>query len=171
MNDAPSLRGGEQDIDQFIKDVTAFKTGLAFSNEETCNAIASTAKDAGRTFMEYLRKYDAGRYALWGANEGEGMRHRIKERFKALTLADKAKLVASLRHKDNEETHTFYERCFTVGLRLTDLEYPKRVEAEDADKYISVANYNSAKKTYGDAKIEDFFVNGLNPEIRNKILE
>ena len=51
INDAPSLSGREQDIDQFINGVTAFKTGSALSNKETCNAIASTAKDAGKTFL------------------------------------------------------------------------------------------------------------------------
>ena len=61
MNDAPSLRGGEQDIDQYIEDVTAFKTGSALTDEETCNAISRTATDAGLTFFQYLRKSDAAR--------------------------------------------------------------------------------------------------------------
>ena len=171
MNDAPSLRGGEQDIDQFIDDVTAFKTGSALSNEETCNAIASTAKDAGKTFLDYLRKKDVARFALWGAHDGEGMRQAIKARFKGLTLADKAKLIASLRQEESEETQTFYERCYQVGVRLTDLEYPRRVEDVNAAGHMTEANYNSAKITYRDTKIEIHFVNGMNPEIRKKILE
>ena len=171
MNDAPSLKGGEQDIDQFIEDVTAFKTGSALTDAETCNAIASTAKEAGKTFLDYLRKKDAAKFTLWGTHDGEGMREAIKTRFKGLTLADKAKLIGTLRQKDDEETQTFFERCYQVGVRLTDLEYPRRVEAEDAPGHMSEANYTSAKTTYRDAKIENHFVNGMNPEIRNKILE
>ena len=112
MNDAPSLRGGKQDIDQYIEDITAFKTGSALTNEETCNAIASSAKEAGETFMEYLRKFYKSRLDLRGAHDGEGMRQEIENRFKGLTLADKAKLIASLRQKDEREIKTFYEWCF-----------------------------------------------------------
>ena len=171
LNDAPSLRGGEQDIDQFIEDVTAFKTGSALTDPEICNAIFHASRDAGRTFMEYLRKHDVERFALWGANDGQGMRQAIRDRFKGLTLADRAKLVATLRHKDDEETQTFYERVFTVALRLTELEFPKRVESEDAEGYMTEETYNSSKKTFRDVQINHYFMNGLNPDIRNKILE
>ena len=165
MNDAPSLKGGEQDIDQCIKDVATFKTGSALTNEETCNAVARTTKDAGLTFFQYLRKSDAARFNLWGANDGEGMRQAISERFKGLTMADKAKLIASLRHKDDEETQTFYERCFTVAVRITKQEFPKRVEAEDPDGYMTVANNNNAKKTFRSANLAHYFIGGLNPDI------
>ena len=165
MNDAPSLRGGEQDIDQYIEDVTAFKTGSALTNEETCNAVARTTKDAGLTFFQYLRKSDAARFNLWGANDSEGMRQAIRERFKGLTMPDKAKLIASLLHKDVKETQTFYERCFTVVVRITEQEFPKRVEAEDPDGYMTVANNNNAKKTFRSANLAHYFIGGLNPDI------
>ena len=171
MNDAPSLRGGEQDIDQYIEDVTAFKTGSALTDEETCNAISRTATDAGLTFFRYLRKSDAARFALWGANDGEGMRQAIRARFKGLTMADKAKLITSLRHKDDEETHTFYERCYTVAVRITEQEFPKRVTQADADGYMTQANYDNSKKTFMTANLKHYFIGGLNVDIRSKILE
>ena len=63
-----------------------------------------------------------------------------------MTLADKAKLIESLCQKDDGETQTLYERCYQVGVRLTDLEYPRRVEAEEAEGYyLKVAASRQAK--------------------------
>ena len=171
MSDCPSLTGGEQDIEQFIEDVTAFKTGSNLKDEETCSAVYNESKDAGRIFMKFLRKEDANRFKLWGTHDDEGLRQAIKNRFKKLTLADKAKMIQELRQKEKEETQTFYERCYQVGLRLTDNEYPKRIESPSEEGHMSIENYRSAKKTYQDARIDNLFVNGMDPSIRFKILE